>query len=300
MNKRLGFRPQYIRSNREHIVNQRITRSKEGFDMKRKTSSNKIYVITDKTGSYAIGYDSSDTSNSAPLIIKPLDLHDKTQWITINADVGIFNFFYSTQPHLIVDITPNDEGLRVCRRSDIFKNGYFKFGDTENTIIFLEPSNTSEDGSNDYCLAFQKAKAVAAEQKLADQLTAWNKRYSFYNNDTNTDPVETKESFGRRRGNVRERYDSNTCYLEIVKRKSLDTDKYSYEWELQEIWDQRTSTNVALESEQIKDLESIDANAVANAGLLVNAIKTKYDQLDTEYKNNLTLVNSHFIGGMWL
>ena len=371
MSKRLGFRPQYIRANREYTINKGISNRptrgiKEGFDMKRKTSVNKVYVLADKTGKYAIGYDPSDNSNSVPLLIKNVDLHDKTQWITVDADTGVFYFYYASQPHLVVDITPNDQGLRICRRSDIFKNGYFKFGDTENTIIFVEPSNTSTDGSNDYCLAFQKANAPPppnGSKTASEQLVDWNKRYSFYNDDKNTAPVNTtSESFSFfslfRWGKRVEKYDTpadgssgsgtgtdpsnggssgsggsggssgsgtgtgtdpstggssggsssgsggstngSKCYLEIVKRNSIDDSKYSFEWDLYEIWDQRTSTNVALETEEIKDLNDIDASAVQNADLLVKAMQTKYDLLDNEYKNNLKLVNGHFIGGMWL
>ena len=338
MNKRTGFTSNYIRNQRlyqEHFTPHYIAmgtssramlpgalgtvnnnydnnynyrrsqmRAKEGFDMVFQTQSNKVYVLVDEdTMKTAIGYDESDKSYTAPVIMKAVDLNDKTQWVTSNSDAGIINFYYSAMNYFNIEIA-NDKSLGdiiPVRRSDRFKNAFFKFSDADHSIIF-KPGCEETDAQ--YCLAFKKEKAPSAQKDAKVQQTEWSDKYKYYDEESvkgaDAPKTESFSLWNRLMGRSKENYDDNTCYLELVNHESIDSKIYSYKWKFVEVWDQRTATNLALESQQIKDVENISAEALGSADKALKAWEDKYNELNKKYEEDHKLLTGHWLGKMWL
>lgn len=309
-------------------------RNKEHFDLVNNTQTTKVYVMVDEdTLSTAIGYDEKDTSNTAPIIMKAVDLNDKTQWVTSASDVGIVNFYYSAKNYFNIEISEDKSlgGIIPVRRSDRFKNAFFDFKD-DHSIVF---NPGSDETSVHYCLAFKKQKAPKANSSASIQQQDWNKRFSFYDKDSAKPPdsdsdsdddngdkstdnddndgkstdddgkSKSSESFivswwNSLFGGTKENYDDNTCYLELVKYEGIDEKVYSYKWKFVEVWDQRTSTNLALETEQIKDLQTLDKDALSNADQAMTQLKAENKLVDDRYKQILNTLHGHLLGRMWV
>ena len=80
MNKRAGFKSRFLQ-------NTRITHEK--FDTVFGTFPNKLYILTDEKGKYAI----TGESESDYITMKPIDKKNKYQWVLVDADSGIICFF---------------------------------------------------------------------------------------------------------------------------------------------------------------------------------------------------------------
>ena len=131
MNKRSGFTTRFLRRQR----------NAERFDMVFGTFPNRLYVLTDTTGQYAItGEEDSDY-----VVMKKVDKTNKYQWVLVDADTGTICFFTDLKNYM--SITVIDAQINV-NRSDILKNGTFTFN-SDFTITLKDYP--------DYCLAFKKS-----------------------------------------------------------------------------------------------------------------------------------------------
>ena len=138
MNKRAGFKTRFLQ-------NTRITNEK--FDTVFGTFPNKLYILTDESGKYAI----TGEAESDYIVIKPVDKKNKYQWVLVEADSGTICFFTDLKNYM--SITISDEGIIHVKRNDILKNGSFVFN-SDKTI-------SMKDGFSDYCLAFRKHESFA-------------------------------------------------------------------------------------------------------------------------------------------
>ena len=170
------------RNERERFIplhRQVSPRNYESFDLVNQTFPNKVYVCVDKgSKKYAIAYNAKDESTTSPVIVKPVNLHDKSEWITSDAGAGILNFFYSLKSFIHIDVNYDESkgGIIPVMRSDIWQNAFFEFG-TDGSIIL----KSSKDGVK-YCLAFKKAALsysndLPTVSELADK---WNKEYRYF------------------------------------------------------------------------------------------------------------------------
>ena len=202
MSKRLGFKPRYIRSQQSYklsndnygsgtfgtLNNYRTVQHKqrEGFDLVNKTFSNKVYVCVDKdTKKYAMSFDDTDASYISPVIVKPVNLHDKSQWITSDAGAGVLNFFYSLKNYLHIELERNKElgDIIPIMRSDLWENAFFKFGDDNEIIVDFNKGGKSAKGSQ-YCLAFRKEGLDYSGEPVDTLATKWNDEYKFFDPST--------------------------------------------------------------------------------------------------------------------
>lgn len=362
MSKRLGFKPRYIRSQQKYSLNTNnfsngtFRRHNERFDLVNKTFPQKIYVCVDKeTKKYAMAYDDKDKTNTSPVIIKPVDLSDKSQWMTSDAGAGILNFFYSLKNYIYVEVERNEElgGIIPIMRSDKWKNSYFKFGDNNEIIVDFNKGGKDSNGVQ-YCLAFRKTgikynglkdvntlasrwsndhKAYdpsfvksydASGNKLNDAATnesfiskafrtIWKPIHETFfikermSEETNEDPqgddsdvpqADVDDVPQEEDDEVVEEAKKNTSglpYLELVQLEDIDPDVWSYQWMFQEVWDVRTSTNLALENKQIEDLESIDQLALKNKQLAYDTLKTMYEEDKQIWDEEKAAYDSHFM-----
>ena len=213
MSKRLGFKPRYINTQHNyHISNDKYgtgtfgtlnnyksvnkRQNVEGFDLVNKTFSNKVYVCVDKdTKKYAISFDDKDSSYISPVIVKPVNLHDKSQWITSDAGAGVLNFFYSLKNYLHIELERNKElgNIIPIMRSDLWENAFFKFGDDNEIIVDFNKGGKDARGTQ-YCLAFKK-EGLDYENEPVDTLAVkWNDEYKFFDSASvqNYDPSGNK------------------------------------------------------------------------------------------------------------
>ena len=134
MNKRLGFSTRYLR--KPHVVG-------EKFDSVFGTYPNKLYILTDSSGEFAItGDKETDYVN-----IKAIDKRNKYQWVLVDADTGTICFFTDLKNYMNISIVNNGE-IDV-RRSDILKNGTFLFNSDHSISLRSNP---------EYYLAFNSKK----------------------------------------------------------------------------------------------------------------------------------------------
>lgn len=132
MNKRSGFATRFLRN--PHITS-------EKFDVVFGTFPNRLYVLTDSTGQYAItGEEDSDY-----VVMKTVNKKNKYQWVLVDADTGTICFFTDLKNYMNINII---NGQINVKRSDILKNGTFTFN-SDFTI-------TLKNNYSDYCLAFKK------------------------------------------------------------------------------------------------------------------------------------------------
>ena len=209
MSKRLGFKPSFIRSQPNYqlradgintgtfgtFANYSGHSRREGFDLVNKTFSNKVYVCVDKaTKKYAISFDANDKSYTAPAIIKPVDLHDKSQWITSDAGAGVLNFFYSLKNYIHIELKENKQlGIVPIMRSDLWENAFFKFGDDNEIIVDFNKGGKSSDEFQ-YCLAFKKTGLPYDNESVDSLAVKWNQEYKYFDASTISkyDPNGTK------------------------------------------------------------------------------------------------------------
>lgn len=278
MNKRTGFRPRYVRS--QYQYNSHV---KEGFDIQNLTSTTKNYIIVDAdTGKFAIAYDESDTNNSSPLIIKPVDIHDKTQWVTVDADIGIINFVFDVKNHVNADISISD-GVRHVKKADTFNKIYLSFA--EEKKIKLNVSNS------EYYFAFKTANAKAADKSIDSQLSEWNNTFGYYN-----DKDKSTESFSLKR--LFERFDSPT-YLEVVEKNDLKSSSYCSDWRIVQVWDQRRSTSAVLETEKLAQLQTLDDSVTTDAATLVANTNKAAELVKNENTSLKDILSKHILGKLW-
>ena len=322
MSKRLGFKPRFINSQlRYHntvdgigtgtfgtFANYRTRTSvpylRENFDLVNKTFPNKVYVCVDKeTKKYAMGYDPKDKSAIAPAIVKPVNLNDKSEWMTSDAGAGILNFFYSLKSFIHIELEKDDSrgGIIPVMRSDSWQNAFFDFGDNGEIIVNFSKGGKQSDDDR-YCLAFKKEGLSYSGESVDVLAQKWNDDYKYFDSSSvsNYDPDENKkEGFVSKcwravKETFMERAD-DTAYLELVKLDGIDKNKYSYTWMFQEVWDMRTATNIALETKQITDLESIDKEALNNKEQAYEMLRNQYLIERQHWEQEKAEYDSHFM-----
>ena len=307
---------------------------KEAFDLVNLTFPNKVYVCVDKdTKKYAIGYDPKNKSISSPVIVKPVNLHDKSQWICSDAGAGILNFFYSLSCFIHIEIERSEEygNIIPVMRSDIWQNAFFNFGDNGEIFVDFNKGGKSAGGDR-YCLAYRKDQlSYSNDLKTVSELASeWNKEYKYFDSSSvqNYDPDgNKKESFISKcwrwlKEDFVERMDgeegegdhnepepetpptdkpavnpssSESCFLELVNYSTIDKEAYNYTWAFQEVWDIRTATNIALETKQISDLEEIDKLALENKELAYQKLKSMYEADKALWEHEKSEYDSHFM-----
>lgn len=322
--KRLGFKPSVIRNQRNfHLTNDnintgsfgtfnsynKVSRSsgnhKEAFDLVNQTQTNKVYVCVDRaTQKFAIGYDDSDSSFEAPVLVKPLDINDRSQWLMANSDSGIMTFFYTSANHFRIDFEKDNElGIIPIKRSDKFKNAIFTFGN--NGEIFVKLANSSDPTL--WCLAFKKGDLEGASTQPEKQFSDWDQRYQYYKDESSAE--YKKEGFLSSLWNAvnpfasthKEGFDiAKEARLELVNYEKMDRNVYSYQWIWYTVWDVRTATNLALETEQIKDLQGIDKEAIDNSTAALTLATKQLSEMNKKYNAMVKKVKSHTIGSMWV
>lgn len=284
MNKRSGFTTRFLRRQR----------NAERFDMVFGTFPNRLYVLTDTTGQYAItGEEDSDY-----VVMKKVDKTNKYQWVLVDADTGTICFFTDLKNYM--SITVIDAQINV-KRSDILKNGTFTFN-SDFTITLKDYP--------DYCLAFKKS-GLQLSSAAADSDTE----------EATTDATETEETtpaagadgttpaatagttggtatgttegffskryyehFTNRRWR-RERFDAAVDIpLEVVKVKGLDLNTYSNVWKFELVYDLRELTDNADTIEELKSANSSGDTQIASLQKLVENNKKQFDT-ELEFKD---------------
>ena len=301
---------------------------RERFDLVNLTFPNKVYVCVDKeTKKYAIGYDATNKRITTNVIVKPVNLHDKSQWICSDAGAGILNFFYSLNCFIHIEIERDSElGMIPVMRSDVWQNAFFTFGD--NGEIFVDFNKGGRDAGGDkYCLAFRKDQlSYNNNLKTVSELASeWNKEYKYFDSSSvqTYDPDGNKkegfisrcwnwlkEDFIERMDGTGEEDDSgaengepseggeqkeDVCYLELVNYNTIDKEAYNCTWAFQEVWDIRTATNIALETKQISDLEEIDKIALENKELAYEKLKSMYEAEKALWNHEKAEYDSHLM-----
>lgn len=289
MNKRSGFTTRFLRRQR----------NAERFDMVFGTFPNRLYVLTDTTGQYAItGEEDSDY-----VVMKKVDKTNKYQWVLVDADTGTICFFTDLKNYM--SITVIDAQINV-KRSDILKNGTFTFN-SDFTITLKDYP--------DYCLAFKKSglqfSSTTAdsdtEEVTTDATDASETEETAPTADTTgttagtTTPAAgaagtatgTTEGFFSRRYYEhftnrrwrRERFDAAVDIpLEVVKVKGLDLNTYSNVWKFDLVYDLRELTDNADTIEELKSANSSGDTQIASLQQLVENNKKQFDT-ELEYKD---------------
>ena len=245
MNKRAGFTTRFLR--RPHIV-------AEKFDTVFGTFPNRLYILTDITGQYAVtGEEDSDY-----VIMEKVDKKNKYQWALVDADTGTICFFTDLKNYMSINVV---NGQVNVKRSDILKNGTFTFN-SDFTI-------TLKNGYSDYCLAFKKQLEHKTENKE-------EKKEGFFNKIFND--VFSGKKF--------EYFDSETDIpLEVVKLKDIDLNVYSNTWKFELVYDLRDLTDNA---DTIEELKSANVSGNTQVDALQKIVENNKKQYDTElgYKDN--------------
>ena len=138
------------RSDYSYFKTRRCTKTKEGFDLVFGTFPNRLYVLTDDSGQYAI----TGEANSDYIVIKPVDKKNKYQWVLVDADTGLICFFTDLKNYMNIDVT---DGIVHVKRSDVINNGTFVFN-PDHTISL-------KNNYTDYCLAFNKSKLKSEDKE---------------------------------------------------------------------------------------------------------------------------------------
>lgn len=262
MNKRSGFTTRFLR--KPHIVN-------EKFDLVFGTFPNKLYILTDTTGQYAItGEEDSDY-----VIMKKVDKKNKYQWVLVDADTGTICFFTDLKNYMNINVV---NGQINVKRSDILKNGTFTFN-SDFTI-------TLKNGYSDYCLAFKKPSAKKVNVDVDVNVEGDD-------GDVSTEETQKpKENFFNRLFGLKN-YTSNIEYfdektdipLEVVKLKDLDSSVYSNTWKFELVYDLRDLID---NIDTINELQSANASGNAQVDALQKLIENNKKQYETElgYKDN--------------
>ena len=297
MNKRSGFTTRFLRRQR----------NAERFDMVFGTFPNRLYVLTDTTGQYAItGEEDSDY-----VVMKKVDKTNKYQWVLVDADTGTICFFTDLKNYM--SITVIDAQINV-KRSDILKNGTFTFNSDFTITLKNYP---------DYCLAFKKSglqlssAAADSDTEEADADAIGTEETAPAAGATGTTAGTTGgtapaagatgttggttagtatgttegffsrryyEHFTNRRWR-RERFDAAVDIpLEVVKVKDLDLNTYSNVWKFDLVYDLRELTDNADTIEELKSANSSGDTQIASLQKLVENNKKQFDT-ELEYKD---------------
>lgn len=258
MNKRAGFTTRFLR--RPHIV-------AEKFDIVFGTFPNRLYILTDITGQYAItGEEESDY-----VIMKKVDKKNKYQWVLVDADTGTICFFTDLKNYMNINVV---NGQINVKRSDILKNGTFTFN-SDFTI-------TLKNGYSDYCLAFKKQLGQTTPKT----------ENSTNEGDASADNEEKKEGFFSRifgnmfgSGQIEYFNEKTDIPLEVVKLKDIDLNTYSNTWKFELVYDLRDLTDNA---DTIEELQKVNASGNTQVDALQKLVENNKKQYDTElgYKDN--------------
>ena len=284
MNKRSGFTTRFLRRQR----------NAERFDMVFGTFPNRLYVLTDTTGQYAItGEEDSDY-----VVMKKVDKANKYQWVLVDADTGTICFFTDLKNYM--SITVIDAQINV-KRSDILKNGTFTFN-SDFTITLKDYP--------DYCLAFKKSGLQLSSAAVdSDTEEADTDATDASETEEITPPADatgttggttsaagatgTTEGFFSRRYYEhftnrrwrRERFDAAVDIpLEVVKVKGLDLNTYSNVWKFELVYDLRELTDNADTIEELKSANSSGDTQIASLQKLVENNKKQFDT-ELEFKD---------------
>ena len=250
MDKRAGFTTRFLR--RPHIV-------AEKFDTVFGTFPNRLYILTDVTGQYAVtGEEDSDY-----VIMKPVDKKNKYQWVLVDADTGTICFFTDLKNYMSINVV---NGQVNVKRSDILKNGTFTFN-SDFTI-------TLKNSYSNYCLAFKKSsdQELVSEQPKASDVYDGNNVETFFS-----------RIFGN---NKIEYFDEKTDIpLEVVKLKDMDSNVYSNTWKFELVYDLRDLTDNA---DTIEELQNANASGDRQVDALQKLVENNKKQYETElgYKDN--------------
>lgn len=260
MNKRAGFTTRFLR--RPHIV-------AEKFDIVFGTFPNRLYILTDSTGQYAVtGEEESDY-----VIMEKVDKKNKYQWVLVDADTGTICFFTDLKNYMNINIV---NGQVNVKRSDILKNGTFTFN-SDFTI-------TLKNGYSDYCLAFKKQSSQTTPKSTKNP-----------NDNASQLPIHKEEKkegffsmlFGNVFGNEKiEYFDEKTDIpLEVVKLKGIDLNVYSNTWKFELVYDLRDLTDNV---DTIAELQNANASGNAQVDALQKLVENNKKQYETElgYKDN--------------
>ena len=247
MNKRAGFTTRFLR--KSHIT-------AEKFDIVFGTFPNRLYILTDSMGKYAVtGEEDSDY-----VVMKKPDKKNKYQWVLVDADTGTICFFTDLKNYMNINIV---NGQVNVKRSDILKNGTFTFN-SDFTI-------TLKNGYSDYCLAFKKST----------QETSKNESQSESNLEAGNSESNVIESFFNVLfGKKIERFDEKTDIpLEVVKLKDIDLNTYSNTWKFELVYDLRDLTDNA---DTIEELKNANASGDTQINALQQLIENNKKQYETE------------------
>lgn len=238
MNKRAGFTSRFLLSSR--------IRS-EKFDTVFGTFPNRLYVLTDEGGKYAI----TGESDSDYIVMKPVDKKNKYQWVLVDGDTGTICFFTDLKNYMSVSVggggDGGDEGGTIhVKRSEILKNGTFTFN-SDKTL-------TMKNGFSDYCLAFRRKK----------------------------EEVESFLSFGGRK----ELFNADEdIALEIVKRDEIDS-SYSNKWKFELVYDLRELVGLAEMKEDIEQVNASGNSQIEALQKIIELNKKQYET-ELGYKDDL-------------
>jgi hypothetical protein len=252
MNKRSGFTSRFLR---------RYRVPEEKFDLVFGTFPNRLYVLTDSTGQYAItGEEESDY-----VIMQKTDKKNKYQWVLVDADTGTICFFTDLKNYMSINVV---NGQINVKRSDILKNGTFTFN-SDYTI-------TLKNGYTDYCLAFKKP---GNEEKTSENTTSEGTTSEGTTSDT--DDKKSKEGFWSSFfKNTFEYFNEKTDIpLEVVKTKNIDLDKYSNTWKFELVFDLRDLTDNV---DTINELQSANVSGDAQVNALQKLVENNKKQYETE------------------
>lgn len=256
MNKRAGFKPFYL---------QHSQRIRENFDTVYGTSPNKLYMLTDESGMYAITGDDSEY-----IALKPKDKNNKYQWLLVDADSGVICFFIDLRNYMQIDVV---EGVVHVKRGDILQNGSFTFNEDKTLSI--------REGYTNYCLAFKKSDVsgsnVDSNNGTNEGSTAAPTEGSMESQGV-TSVVESFIRSVRRTLTLREPFNPNVdILLEVVDKNNPNISQYSTKWNFELVQDLRELTD---NIEVIKTLQEANESEEQRSETLQNLIdtnKTKYD-----------------------
>lgn len=261
MNKRAGFKPFYL---------QHSQRIRENFDTVYGTSPNKLYMLTDESGMYAITGDDSEY-----IALKPKDKNNKYQWLLVDADSGVICFFTDLRNYMQIDVV---EGVVHVKRGDILQNGSFTFNKDKTLSI--------REGYTNYCLAFKKSDVSGTNEGTNGNSNGNSNGNA--NSGSNGTPTEGSNSAAsvvesfirsvRRSLMFREAFDPNVdILLEVVDKNNPNISQYSTKWNFELVQDLRELTD---NIEVIKALQEANESEEQRSETLQNLIdtnKTKYD-----------------------
>lgn len=265
MNKRAGFKPFYL---------QHSQRIRENFDTVYGTSPNKLYMLTDESGMYAITGDDSEY-----IALKPKDKNNKYQWLLVDADSGVICFFIDLRNYMQIDVV---EGVVHVKRGDILQNGSFTFNKDKTLSI--------REGYTNYCLAFKKSDVSGSNGSNGGSDGGMNEGPTDAPTEGDTEaPTESQgvtsvvESFirsVRRTLTLREPFNPDVdILLEVVDKNNPNISKYSTKWNFELVQDLRELTD---NIEVIKTLQEANESEEQRSETLQNLIDTNKMKYDTQ------------------